>query len=99
MVWSHTSHKQTIAGLTGSKIKEGIEYKRTRIGKNVFIAGPSVIAYGVTIGDGVIISPLTFVTRDIPAGTVVNEHREVHLLERRITKLEKKIADMNNGTG
>lgn len=98
MVWSHTSHKQAISGLTGSKIKEGIQYKRTRIGSNVFIAGPSVISPGVTIGDKVIISPLTFVGHDIPDKTVVSPHREFQSLENRVAELEKEIAELKGGS-
>ena len=36
--------------------REHIEYKPTKIGSRVFIAGPSVVLAGVTIGDGAIYS-------------------------------------------
>jgi len=74
MIWSHTSHRQALLSQTGIS-KEGIKYKPTKIGNNCFIAGPSVIGPGVTIGDHVIISPLSFVDRDVPEGEVISNNR------------------------
>ena len=93
MVWSHSSHKQARLSKTGID-KEGIEYKPTSIGRNCFIAGPSVIAAGVTIGDRVIVSPLTFVDKDVPDDAVVSSKREVRQLEKRIQSLEKTLAEL-----
>lgn len=89
LVWSHSSHKQAIEGKTGSPSKEGIRYARTRIGRNCFIAGPSVIAPGVTIGDGVIISPFTFVDRNVRDGEVVSSPRELKKLSTKVERLEE----------
>ena len=94
MVWSHTSHKQALEGKTGSQTKEGIAYKETRIGCNCFIAGPSVIGPGVTIGDGVIISPLTFVDRDVPDGEVVSGPRELKKLAQRVEHLTRSLDEL-----
>jgi UDP-3-O-[3-hydroxymyristoyl] glucosamine N-acyltransferase len=55
MIWSHTSYRQALLSQTGIS-KEGIKYKPTKIGNNYFIAGPSVIGPGVTIGDHVMLS-------------------------------------------
>jgi hypothetical protein len=41
MIWTHSSHKQAVAGKTSSPTKEGIQYAETKIGSNCFIAGPS----------------------------------------------------------
>jgi acetyltransferase-like isoleucine patch superfamily enzyme len=41
-----------------------------KIGNNVLIGAFSVIAPGVTIGDGATIAPATVVTRDVPAGAL-----------------------------
>jgi acetyltransferase-like isoleucine patch superfamily enzyme len=91
MIWTHTSHMQALTGKTGSLSKEGIEYLPTKIGKNCFIAGPSVIGAGVTIGDGVTISPLAMVDSDVAAGEVVSPH----LAARRETKrLEKELREL-----
>ena len=96
MIWSHTSHKQAISGNTGSTARDGIEFKPTKIGKNVFIGGPSVVSPGVTIGNGVIISPLTFVSRNVPANTVVSPHRELRTLQHRIDRLERTLANITS---
>lgn len=93
MVWSHSSHKQARLSKTCVD-KEGIEYKPTRIGKNCFIAGPSVIAAGVTIGDRVIVSPLTFVDKDVPDDTVVSGKRDIRELEKRIHSLERSLEKL-----
>jgi acetyltransferase-like isoleucine patch superfamily enzyme len=91
MIWSHSSHLQAVRGETTTS-RDSIAYKPTRIGKNCFIAGPSVIAAGVTIGDGAIISPLTFVDRDVADGEQVSGPRSVKMLERKLATLERRLA-------
>lgn len=65
MLWSHTSFltNMSMDNRIGSPL---IERKPTKIGKGCFIAGPSVVYHGVTIGDKVVILPMTVVTKDIP---------------------------------
>ena len=94
MVWSHTSHKQAIDGNTGSGTKNGIKYSETRIGANCFIGGPSVIAPGVIIGDGVIISPLTFVDRNVADGEVFSAPRNQNKLQQKVERLEALVRDL-----
>ncbi len=94
MVWSHTSHKQAVAGKTGSPTKEGIHFKETKIGNNCFIAGPSVIGPGVMIGDRVIVSPLTFVDRDVPDDEVVSGPREMKKIAKKVALLEKLLEQL-----
>jgi acetyltransferase-like isoleucine patch superfamily enzyme len=43
----------------------------TRIGKNCFIGGESIILPGVTIGDNCVVGAGSVVTRDVPARSVV----------------------------
>lgn len=93
MVWSHTSHRQALESET-CKSRKGISYKPTRIGRNCFIAGPSVIAPGVTIGDRVIVSPLTFVDRDIEDDGVVGGNREHRDLGERVERLTEAVRSM-----
>ena len=70
LVWSHTSYltNVTLNNIMGSPL---IERKPTSIGKGCFIAGPSVIYPGVTIGDRVIVLPMTVVAKDIPSNCIV----------------------------
>jgi acetyltransferase-like isoleucine patch superfamily enzyme len=93
MVWSHTTHEQAIAGETGQS-KDRITYTPTRIGSNTFIAGPSVIGPGVTIGDRVIVSPMSFVDRDLPDGAVYSNNRRRRESDRRIEVLEAEVAEL-----
>jgi acetyltransferase-like isoleucine patch superfamily enzyme len=72
--------------------QEHIIYKPTTIGKNCFIVGPSVISAGVTIGDGAMISPLTFVDRDVAPGEHVAGPKTLKMLERRLDALEQRLA-------
>ena len=58
------------------------------------IGGPAVIAAGVTIGDRVVISPLTFVDKDVPDDEVVSAKRDVKQLERRIKTLERSLEEL-----
>ena len=45
-------------------------YLHTRIGKNCFIGGRSIVLPGVTIGDGCVIGAGSVVTKDIPRASV-----------------------------
>ncbi|MDR3541693.1 MAG: acyltransferase [Desulfosporosinus sp.] len=87
MIWSHSSHQQALASNTGISNKD-IIYRPTKIGSNVFIAGPSVIAPGVTIGDRVIISPLSFVDRDLPDDSMFSPSRNLQTLQEKVKKIE-----------
>ena len=93
MIASHTSHRQARRGET-CKTSESIIYKPTRIGARCFIAGPSVIGHGVTIGDGVIISPMSFVDYDVPDCAVVGGNRPVRELEKRVAELEEQVRQL-----
>ena len=93
LVWSHTTHKQALKGETCIS-KESITYKPTKIGSHCFIAGHSVIAPGITIGDKVIISPGSFVDCDLPDGSIFSNNKRYRDLEKRILELEAKIEEI-----
>jgi acetyltransferase-like isoleucine patch superfamily enzyme len=65
MVWSHSSHLANLS-LDNRPGSDLIDRRRTRIGKGCFIAGPSVIYPGVTIGDRCMVLPMSVVTADVP---------------------------------
>jgi acetyltransferase-like isoleucine patch superfamily enzyme len=46
-------------------------YLHTRVGKNCFIGGRSLIMPGVTIGDGCIVGAGSVVTKSVPPGCIV----------------------------
>ena len=94
-IWSHTSPMTnlTLANFSGSSL---IERSQTKIGSGVFIGGPSVIFPGVTIGDKVIISPLSVVNRDIPSYSIVagNPARVIKTIsEEYIAQERERILD------
>jgi acetyltransferase-like isoleucine patch superfamily enzyme len=94
MIWSHTSHMQALFGQTTAATKQGIEYKETRIGKNCFIAGPSVIVAGVTIGDHVFVGSFTLVDRDLPNGAICSASRDQKVLSDRVASLEATVKKL-----
>jgi UDP-3-O-[3-hydroxymyristoyl] glucosamine N-acyltransferase len=98
MVWSHSTHKQALAAETGMS-KGKIDYKTTRIGRRCFIAGHSVIAAGVTIGDGVIVAPMSFVDRDLADGEVFSGNHRMRALEREIETLKQEIEKLRDPRG
>ena len=88
MVWSHVSHWQALKSRTCVD-RRGIIYQPTKIGNNCFIAGPSVIAPGVTIGDRCIVSPMSFVDKDLPDDTVFSNGLMRKELEDQVDTLKK----------
>jgi acetyltransferase-like isoleucine patch superfamily enzyme len=62
-VYTHDSLEWATGGGTA-----GMSHAPTRIGSNVYLGPNSVIAKGVTIGDGAVIGALSLVLSDVPAG-------------------------------
>lgn len=69
-VWSHTSVLSSLLG-QNEPGNQWIRRDRTRIGKQTFVGGPSVLNPGVTIGDRCVVLPMSVVTSDVPDGTMV----------------------------
>ena len=71
-VWSHSNHLANLKmdNQIGGKF---MQKKRTRIGSGCFLAGPSVVMPGVSIGDKVIIRPFSTVDTDIPSRSIVDK--------------------------
>jgi acetyltransferase-like isoleucine patch superfamily enzyme len=69
-VWSHSSHMANI-NMANYPRSEFIERKPTKIGSGVFIAGPSVIVAGTTIGDRTIILPMSCVTESFEGNCMI----------------------------
>lgn len=71
LVFTHSSWlaNMKLENHSGSDL---IERKAVHIGKGCFIGGNSVILPGVTIGDRVVVSPLSVVTKDVPSYSLVS---------------------------
>lgn len=69
-IWSHTSVLSSLLG-ENQPGNRWIRRDKTRIGKHSFIAGPSVVNPGVTIGERCLVMPMSVVTADVPDGTMV----------------------------
>lgn len=69
-VWSHTS---VLANLKADNRSGNSWIRRspTVIGSRTFVGGPSVIYPGVRVGDGVVIMPMSVVTKDVPDNVMV----------------------------
>ncbi len=96
MVWSHSTHKQALASETGIS-KEKIQYIPTKIGNNCFIAGHSVISGGITIGNNVVIAPMSFVDRDLPDGAVFSNNKRMRSLEKEIESMKAELETLKKG--
>lgn len=91
-VWSHTSVLSSLMG-ENQPGNGWIRRAATRIGKNTFVGGPSVVYPGVTIGDGCVILPMSVVAADVPDGSMVGgapasfrRHVDAEWLERERQK-------------
>ena len=64
--------------------------RKTVIGKNAWVSTGSLILFGVTIGDNVIISAGSVVTKDVPDGAFVggNPARNLSAIARKTWKRE-----------
>ncbi len=70
LVWTHSSSLSNI--MMNNQIgNPWIVRKPTKIGCGCYIGGPSSIYPGVTIGNKVIVLPMTVVTEDIPDNVMV----------------------------
>jgi acetyltransferase-like isoleucine patch superfamily enzyme len=69
-VWSHSSALANIQ-MDNRSGNPWIIRKETKIGAGCYIGGPSSIYPGVTIGDRCIVMPMSVVTTDIPANSMV----------------------------
>jgi acetyltransferase-like isoleucine patch superfamily enzyme len=90
MVWSHSSIQQALKGETCCS-RTGIKYKPTSIGSRCWIGGPSVIYPGVTIGDEVVIMPMSVVDKNVESGTWVTDNRQFKQYADKLEELESMI--------
>jgi acetyltransferase-like isoleucine patch superfamily enzyme len=65
-IYTHSTVRRAVSGG-----EEPVSHAPTRLGSNIYIGPQTVIAMGVTIGDGCIIGTMSLVDRDVPAGTKV----------------------------
>lgn len=96
MLWTHDSHKLNLRGQNTPDKQNQIKRKRTKIGSNCFIGGPSVVMPGVTIGNSCIIAPGSILYKDLPDRTVFQPYKEllsgldkIENIEGRLQVLEK----------
>lgn len=95
-IWSHDSHRASIKGINTQENQGSILRKPTKIGDNCFIAGPSVIMPGVTIGNKCIISPMSVVYEDLPDKTVYKPYKIMLELSESIKNKDSEIQELRN---
>lgn len=96
LVWTHTS---SLSNLMGAN-QPGNPYIRrspTRIGSRTFIGGPSVIYPGVTIGDGVIVMPMSVVTGNVGDNVIVAGAPAVVVREIDAAWLARELERLRDG--
>ena len=93
-IWTHDSYQLNIRGQNTRDAKGRIKRKKTIIGDNCFIGGPSVIMPGVTIGHGCIISPMSVVYEDLPDRTVYSPYRDLLALQDEVAELRVKVEEL-----
>lgn len=95
-VWSHDSHRAAIKGINTQEHQSTIIRKPTKIGDNCFIAGPSVIMPGVTIGNKCIVSPMSVVFEDLPDKTVYKPYKNMLELLDSIKNKDIELQKLKN---
>lgn len=70
LVWTHSSVLANIV-LDNRSGNPWVVRKPTQIGSGCYIGGPSSIYPGVTIGDKVVVLPMSVVTEDVPGNVMV----------------------------
>lgn len=90
-VWTHSSHKLN-RKMENVQNSPEIVRKPTKIGDGVFLAGPSVVLPGVTIGNKAVISPMSLVDRDVDEGEMFSTVRKT---SKEIKSLRAEIRDLN----
>ena len=105
-IWTHDSYKSAIMGKNTRYNKKGIIRKKTKIGSNCFIGGPSVIMPGVTIGDKCVISPMSVVYEDLldktiyqPNKSMVGFQKELNDKDTQINEMKKEIENIKKNLG
>lgn len=102
LIWSHSSAMANLM-MDNSSANPYIVRKATRIGSGTYIGGPSVVYHGVTIGDRVIVLPMSVVTEDVADRTMVAgaparlvRHLDDAYIER--FRAEMCVADQQRGS-
>lgn len=108
-VWTHDSHRLNLRGCNTREHSHEIVRKRTEIGSNCFISGPSVVMPGVKIGNKCVVSPLSVVYEDLPDKTVYGPFKNMYdlvtqcnrkkmkQLQDRLERLEEELAALKGG--
>ncbi len=90
-IWTHDSFILNYRGKNTKEHSNKIKRIPTKIGNNSFIAGPSVIMPGVTIGEKCVVSPMSVVYNDIPDKTLYKPYREFYDLKETNKKLTEDV--------
>lgn len=97
-IWSHNSYLANLA--MDNKIgSELITRKSTKIGNGCFIGGPSVIYSGVTIGDKVVILPMSVVTKSFKNNCVIAGNPARIIKELSDEEIKKEIDKVTTKYG
>lgn len=74
---THSGGDRVIKNHWGVSVDSGIG-RRIVVGNNVTIGASVTVMYGVTIGDNCVIGAGSYISRDVPAGTVTRPPEAAH---------------------
>lgn len=96
MIWSHTSFLTNLV-MNNEKGSKLIARAKTKIGNGCFIAGPSVIYHGVTLGDKTVVLPMSVVNKNTSGSCIIGGSPAKHIKtidEKFIDEQIQKFKDL-----
>lgn len=93
-LWTHDSNRLNREGRNTRESSVDIKRKPTKVGADCFIAGPSAVLAGTTIGDGCVIAPLSLVAQNLEPGTIFTPYRSMLKMAARMEALEARITEL-----
>ena len=95
-IWTHESYKLNIKGKNTREHSGEIKRKKTCIGSNCYLPGPSVIMPGVTIGDRCIVAPMSVVYENLETRTVYKPYREFYEFIKHLDEKNQKLEELES---
>ena len=93
-IWTHESYISAVLGIDTLHNKKFIQRRKTVIGSNCAISGPSVVLPGVTIGDKCVVAPMSVVYEDLPNNTVYKPFKKFYDIQQELEEKNKLITQM-----
>lgn len=99
---THSGGDRVIKNHWGVSVDSGLG-RRIVVGNNVTIGASVTVMYGVTIGDNCVIGAGSYISRDVPAGTVTRPPEAAHAgktddyVARLVNRTQRKLISYRAG--